>query len=429
MKLFAVGLNHRTAPVELRERLAVPREQLGDSLSGLVARAGLSEVMLLSTCNRVEVYGVGADPTGVVGALAAMRGVTDLDLSAHCFTSGEQSAARHIFRVTASLESMVVGEPQILGQVKDAYEVAREVGTIGTILDRCLTMAFRGAKRVRTETEIARGAASVPSVAVAVATSIFGSLAGRRILLVGAGEMSEQAGLHLRSGGASAIVVVSKTPERGRALADAVEGRWAPWDELGAELARADVVVSSTGSPTPVIDAATMKTAMRARRGAPIFVVDIAVPRDVAPAVGELEQVFLYDIDDLQRVLAHSLESRAAQTELASRVVEEEIGAFLRWERARAAAPVLQRLQEHGRGLAAEEIRKVLARLRDASPEHREAVETLAHQLVQKLLHRPMTAVRQAAEDPRGDAGLPDALVRLFGLDGEPEPGDDGGEP
>jgi glutamyl-tRNA reductase len=374
--------------------------------------------MLLSTCNRVELYGVDAegDPRRVVEALAELRGVSQNSLSEHCFVRDDKSAARHIFRVAASLESMVVGEPQILGQVKDAFQAARDVGTVGAVLDRCLTMAFRGAKRVRTETGIARGAASVPSVAVDLAVSIFGDLKGRRVLLVGAGEMSEQAGQHLRSAGATAITVVNRTPRRGEDLAKAVEGRFAPWDTLEAELSQADIVVSSTGSTEPVIDYRTMKRVMRKRRGAPVFLVDIAVPRDIEPRVAKLEQVFSYNVDDLQDIVHENMENRAAQAELASRVVDEEVSAFLRWGRTRAAAPVLRDLQAHGRGIVAEETSKAMNKLGELSPEQRKAVETLAHQVMQKLLHRPMSAVRQAASSDEEGSELAGSLARLFGL-------------
>jgi glutamyl-tRNA reductase len=423
VKLFAVGVNHTTAPVELREQLAIPDERIGEDLPGLVRSAGLDEAMVLSTCNRVEIYGVGGsqDPRRVVNALADLRGVNGLDFEDHCFVAGQRSAARHIFRVAASLESMVVGEPQILGQVKDAYQAARDVGTVGAVLDRCLTMAFRGAKRVRTETAIARGAASVPSVAVDLAVSIFGSLAGRRVLLLGAGEMSEQAGIHMRSAGANEIVVVNRTQARGRALAEAVEGRNVAWEQLGTELEQVDVVVTSTGSPQPVIGPRLMKDVMRARRGAPVFMVDIAVPRDIDPAVAEVEQVFLYNVDDLQDIVHENMESRAAQAELASRVVDEEVMAFIEWGRARAAAPVLEQLQAHASGIVADETQKALQKLNVLPDAQRKVVETLAHQVARKLIHRPMSAVREAASgDERSSQELAGALAQLFQLSTRP---------
>lgn len=418
MNLFAVGLNHRTAPVELREQLAVPAERLSEQLPGLVERAELSEVMLLSTCNRVEVYGVGGagDPRGVVEALAALQGVREVDVDGHCFVRNDHSAARHIFRVAASLESMVVGEPQILGQVKDAYQAARDVGTVGAVLDRCLTMAFKGAKRVRTETAIARGAASVPSVAVDLARSIFGELTGKKALLVGAGEMSEQAAVHLRASGVAKIAVVNRTEGRGRTLAEAVDGRYAQWSQLESELRDTDIVVTSTGSQEPVIGPRMMKKVMRARRGAPVFMVDIAVPRDVDPKVARLDQVFLYNVDDLQDIVHENMESRAAQAELAGQVVEEEVSAFLQWGRARAAAPVLKMLQSHGREIVDDETRKALQKLGELAPEQRKVVETLAHQVMQKLLHRPMKAVRDSAGQA-ADERLATSLARLFWLE------------
>lgn len=423
-ELVAVGLSHKTAPVELRERLAFGTDDVAAALPGLRERAGLGEVMLVSTCNRVEVYAVAPQwaraGERVLQALAEARGVPLAELVAHTFVRGERAAAAHICRVAASLESMVVGEPQILGQVKDAFELAQREGTIGSVLDRCLATAFRAAKRVRSETEIARGAASVPSVAVDLARTIFGELVGCGALLVGAGEMAAQAGAYLKAGGVAEIAVVNRGEARGQALAQELGGRFAPWDALEAELRRADIVVTSTGSPRPVLDRPLLRAAMKARRGRPIFLVDIAVPRDVDPEVARLDQVFLYNIDDLQGIVHDNMRSRAAEAERAGALVDEEVAQFVAWQRARAVGPLLKALQAHARGIAEGELVRLRGKLQGLSPEQQRAVEALAHGITQKLLHAPMTALRAAANAEDGEADLAGALRTLFGLAEEP---------
>lgn len=419
MTLFAVGLNHTTAPVDLRERLAFPQGEVAEGLAGLVRCASLSEVVLLSTCNRVEVYAVQPEQPGperIVDALAELRGLGSDVVRKHCFVREHDGAARHIFRVAASLESMVVGEPQILGQVKDAWKIARERQTVGPILDRCLTMAFRGAKRVRSETDIARGGASIASVAVDLARSIFGELPGTRVALIGAGEMARHAAIHLRGAGASEITVVNRSPERAAELASAVGGRAMVWDRLGEALIGADVVIASTGARAPIIELRAMKAIMRKRRGKPIFFVDIAVPRDVDPRVGELDGVYVYDVDDLQKVLHQNLAARGGEREAAGQLLEEEIGAFLHWQRARSLNPVIRDLRQHAQAITQLELDRALSRLGDLSPEQRKVVELLGHAITQKILHRPLKALHESAIHSEGpDLGA--ALRTLFALD------------
>ena len=427
--LLAVGLNHKTAPIELRERLSFGTDELRTAIEQLRGRAELGELMMVSTCNRVEVYATGTSwarcGERVLYTLAELRQISLPALQAHTFVHGEQAAASHIFRVAASLESMVVGEPQILGQVKEAFELAQREGTVGSLLDRCLSSAFRAAKRVRSETDIARGAASVPSVAVDLARSIFGELRGSGALLVGAGEMAQQAGIHLKAGGVAELTVVNRSPARGEALAREVEGRYAAWDQLELELRRADIVVTSTGSPLPVIDRELLKRVMKARRGAPIFLVDIAVPRDVDPEVSRLEGVFLYNIDDLQGIVHDNLRSRSAEAERAGALVEYEVAEFVRWQRSRGVGPLIKALQVHGRAVVDGEMARLHSKLHGLTPEQTKAIETLANGIAQKLLHRPMTALRQAASATPGEAlevhDLGTAVRALFGLELEAE--------
>lgn len=420
-ELVAVGLNHKTAPVELRERLALGTGDVAAVLPLLRERAGLGEVMVVSTCNRVEVYGVAPQwaraGERVLQALAELRGVPLAELVAHTFVRGDRTAASHICRVAASLESMVVGEPQILGQVKDAFDLAQREGTVGSVLDRCLNTAFRAAKRVRSETEIARGAASVPSVAVDLARSIFGELAGCGALLVGAGEMAQQAGQHLKAAGVAEIAVVNRSEARGLALAQELGGRFAPWDALDAELRRADIVVTSTGASRPVIDRALLRPVMKARRGTPIFFVDIAVPRDVDPEVGRLEQVFLYNIDDLQGIVHDNMRARTAEADRAGALVEEEVQEFVGWQKARSIGPIVKALQGHAKAIVDGELARARGKLQGLTPEQQKAVEVLANGIAQKLLHRPMTALRQAAAEGGGEADLAGAVQQLFGIE------------
>jgi len=420
-ELYAIGLNHKSAPVELREQLAVAQDDHARILTALAREAGLGELMLVSTCNRVEVYGVGGGPRFrpelVLRTLADLQKCDPSELESHAFVRAAADAARHIFRVTASLESLVVGEPQILGQVKDAFERARENGVIGPVLDRCLSLAFKSAKRVRSETEIARGAANVSSVAVELARSIFGELAGCVALVVGAGEMAEQSAVHLAADGVSEIVVVNRSADRGRALAERVGGYFEPWERLTAQLGRADIVVTSTGSKQPVIDRDLLKPAVKARRGRPLFFVDIAVPRDVDPAVTKLANVFLYNVDDLQQIVHDNLRTRRDEAERATALVDEEVAAFLAWMKTRAIGPLIGELQAFGRDVVDAEVRRVMGKLGPLTPEQQQQIEQLGRSIMQKLLHRPMANVRKAGGEASGGldaAALAEALSALF---------------
>lgn len=442
-ELFAVGLNHKGAPVELREQLAVAEGEYAELLDALRHRVGLAEVMVVSTCNRVEVYGVAADRERAAAALVTLATLREIDPSAlhgHVFTRAATDAARHIFRVAASLESLVVGEPQILGQIKDALARARDSGTVGPVLDRCLSLAFKCAKRVRSETEIARGSASVPSVAVDLAKSIFGELHACSVLVLGAGEMAEQAATHLNAAGVGSITVVNRSVERGEALARRIDARFEPWDKLAEELRRADIVVASTGSKLPIVDRRMLKPVMKARRWRPLFFVDIAVPRDIDPGVVKLQDVFLYNVDDLQGIVNDNLRNRRGEADRADTMVDEEVAAFNTWMRARAVGPLIGRLQAQAREIVDAETQRAIARLGDLSPEQQAIVEQLGRQVMQKLLHKPMSRLRQGGADPVTgfDAQtLAEALQVLFALPiAEPGPvlvphGDDdsGAEP
>ncbi|MGH1347376.1 MAG: glutamyl-tRNA reductase [Nannocystales bacterium] len=426
--LVALGINHNGAAVELRERLAVSEEERASLLDALEHDANLREAMVVSTCNRVEIYGVSDDAkssgTAALDVLARCKNVPIGELRTAAFVRESFDAARHIFRVASSLESIVIGEPQILGQVKAGYQHAKDHGRVGPVLDRCLSLAFKGAKRVRTETEIARGGASVPSVAVDLATSIFGDLTDSAVLVVGAGEMAQAAAVHLRAAGVPEIVVVNRSVERGEALARAVEGRFEPWDRLEAELVRADVVISSTGSKLPIIDKSTLKPVMKKRRQRPLFLVDIAVPRDVASDVSRANHVFLYNVDDLQSIVHDNLRSRQGEARRAEALVDEEVDGFVQWMRSRAVGPLIGALQGRARGIVDAEVARALTKLPDLDPAQRKVLQKLAQSVAQKLLHSPMSAVRQGANGPvKGldGAQLAESLSVLFALD-EPDP-------
>lgn len=426
--LVALGINHNGAAVDLRERLAVSDDERSALLEELERTAHLREAMVVSTCNRVEIYGVADDPkssgTAALEVLARCKQVSTDEVRQAAFVRESFDAARHIFRVASSLESIVIGEPQILGQVKAGYQHAKDHGRVGPVLDRCLSLAFKGAKRVRTETEIARGGASVPSVAVDLATSIFGELSDSAVLVVGAGEMAQAAAVHLRAAGVSEVVVVNRSVDRGQALANEVQGRFEPWDRLEAELVRADVVVSSTGSKLPIIDRAMLKPVMRKRRQRPLFLVDIAVPRDVAGDVSRVDHVFLYNVDDLQSIVHDNLRSRQGEARRAEALVDEEVDGFVQWMRSRAVGPLIGKLQGRARGIVDAEVARALSKLTELEPAQRKVVQKLGQSIAQKLLHAPMSAVRQGANGPvkgHDGADLASALSVLFALD-EPDP-------
>ena len=418
-----VGLSHRTAPVEVRERLAVAPQDLQRELRGIAADAGFEEALLISTCNRVELYATSANP------LEAARGAKETlskrlaDAASEDVLYQERGVdvVRHVFRVASSLDSLVVGEPQILGQVKEAFDAANEAGTVGTLLGRCFTQAFSTAKRVRNETGIAEGTVSVSSIACELAKKIFGNLEGRRTLLLGAGDMGESAARSLRQTGTH-LHVINRSEERAEALARACDGRAVPYEHLTTELANADVVIASTASPKFILTPQLMKSVVRTRRHRPLFIIDIAVPRAVDPRVGNMDNVFVYDVDDLQQVAEENLAVRAREAAQAERIIEEEVESFLSWRRSLELAPTIVALRKRFGEVADEELRRALPRLQGLSEPDRAVLEAMSRSLINKLLHQPMTELKAGAAEPDG-ALLIDAVRRLFALS-EEEPAD-----
>ncbi len=418
--LVVIGLSHRTAPVEVRERLAVPEVDLARTLAELVALGQVGEATLLSTCNRVEI--VAAARGSAAGAAAELRhflglrsGLAGGALDEHLYEHAGRDAIRHVFRVAAALDSLVVGEAQILGQLKSAYGAASRSGAAGPVLSRFLERAFVVAKRVRTETGVARGAANVASAAVELARRIFGSLDGRSVLVVGAGKMSGLAARRLITAGARHIVVTNRSPDRAATLAQEVGGTARPFAELETLLAGADVAIFSTGAAEPIVDRAMMKRVARSRRGRPIFLVDIAVPRDVAAAAAELDGVYLFDVDDLGRVVEENLAERRREAEAAERLVDDEVDGFSGWLKAQAIVPTIKDLRARFEEVARVEVERAVAALGpEAGPRQADEVRRLADAIVAKLLHAPTMALRQGG-DVDGLA-LAEAARRLFAL-------------
>jgi glutamyl-tRNA reductase len=413
-ELLLLGISHRTSPLSLREQLAVPAGEMADRLRDVVERASLDEALLVSTCNRVELYGVMRDANALREARAWLEQRTGPGSLANAlYQHRGADVVRHVFRVASSLDSMVVGEPQILGQVKEAYGQAASAGVLGTMLDRCFTRAFAVAKRVRNETGIAEGSVSVSSIACDLAEKIFEDLRGKRVLLVGAGKMGESAAKHLAKKGAK-IFVLNRSRERAVELAAACGGEPRSLHELTSELGMADVAICSTSSDRFVITPELMKEVGRARKFRTLFLIDIAVPRDVDPRVGEMENVFLYDVDDLQKVASQNLNTRQKEADLAERIVEHEVGEFETWRKQQHLKPLIVALRQQVRGVLQQELERTLPKLAADGHSHQEALERMLDAATNKLLHPTLAEVKRAAE--AGDLKTLRAVEVLYGL-------------
>ncbi len=421
--LFVVGISWRTAPVAVREKLAFREEEIEGVLGELRVQPGVAEAMLISTCNRVEVYGVARGDaveasSSVRSFLARNRGITDASVADVLYGHAAHDAVRHVFRVAAALDSLVLGEAQILGQLKAAFGVAGSAGAVGPLLGRCLERAFGVAKRVRTETAIARGSSNISSVAVELAVRVFGDLGGKTVLVIGAGKMSTLAARHLREAGVGEIVVTNRSPEKAERLAAEIDGIARPWDKLADLLAAADVVISSTGAREPILTTPLMKKVAKARRWRSLMIVDIAVPRDADPAVGELEGIYLFDIDDLEKVVAANLAERGKAAADAGRIVDAEAMQFEQWISSQRVVPTIRALREQFTRVAETEAQKVIDQMRrkDLTADQRdEAVRRLAQLVVNKLLHAPQTVLKEAP--PHEAERLVEAVTRLHRID------------
>src|ERR1035437_35093 len=415
MTLVLIGVNHKTAPIELRERIAISREDLPETTGALAAVQGVAECMIVSTCNRVEILAAVESPaTNIASFLHRHFGLDPELLSPHLYEHRNQEAVRHLFRVAASLDSMVVGEPQILGQVKEAFAVARASGTVGGQLEHLLQSTFAVAKKVRTETEIGSNSVSIASVAVELARKIFGSLQGRTVFLVGAGKMSELAARHLVQQGAGAILVTNRTQERARRMAEAFAGQVIPFEELYEAASQADIVISSTGAPHPIFRREHGHAFLHRRRNRPMFFIDIAVPRDVDPLMGKLEGIFVYDIDDLQQVAVAHLSERSREAAAAEALIATEVQRFQQRQLTVNVAPAIIALQRQAEEIRLAELKRAQAHLGPLSAEQIVAVEALTRGLVNKFLHPPMQALKQAARE--NDATRLEALCETWSL-------------
>jgi glutamyl-tRNA reductase len=400
MTLVLIGVNHKTAPIEVRERIAISREDLPEVTRALAETPGVTECMIVSTCNRVELLAAVESPDAdLTGFLHRHFGLDPALLAPHIYREIDQDAVRHLFRVAASLDSMVVGEPQILGQVKEAFVVARASGTVAGQLEHLLQSAFAAAKKVRTETEIGSNSVSIASVAVDLARKIFGSLQGRTVFLVGAGKMSELAARHLVQQGAGAILVSNRTQERARRMAETFRGRVIPFEQLYEVASEADIVITSTGAPHPIFRREHGQAFLHRRRNRPMFFIDIAVPRDVDPAMNKLEGIFVYDIDDLQQVAAANMAERSLEASNAEALIEGEVERFRQRLRTVNVAPAIIALQRQAEEIRLAELRRVQARLGSLNADQVAAVEALTRGLMNKFLHPPMQALKQAARE------------------------------
>jgi len=428
--LLLVGISHRTAPVEIRERLDFHGRGLENALHALEARHAANEAVIVSTCNRAELYAACEDVAGARAAVARFiteyHGVDPAAVVPHIYDVTDLEAARHLFRVAAGLDSLVVGEPQILGQVKDAHTAAASARTSGTFLNRLFHTSFAVGKRVRSETGLGSGAVSISFAAVSLAKKIFGDLTGRNVLVIGAGEMGKLTALHMKSKGVHQVTIISRTMAHAARTAEAIGGASAaPWEELDTHLGAADIVITATGAATAILTKGHIEAVMRPRRNRPLFLIDIAMPRDVEAAAGEIEQVFLYNIDDLQATVRENLARRASEVARAEAIVTEEVEKFGQWLRARGAIPTVVALRQRFESIRRSELERLSAGL---PADARGRVDEITRLIVEKLLLMP-TEQLKAVSDPETVGTYADTLTRLFGLEQRHQGPDAGHEP
>ena len=430
MHLFLLGVSHRTAPVDVRERLDFSSGDLGAAVQALGARASAAESVVLSTCNRCEIYVAGEDPVraraDIIGFLSEYHRLPVDAFTPHLFAFDDAAAARHLFRVAAGLDSLVVGEPQILGQVKDAFQVASSHRAAGPLLTKLFHWSFAVGKRVRTETAIGEGAVSISFAAVALARKIFGRLQGRRVLVIGAGEISTLTAQHLRTHGVAEIAITSRTAANAEALAESVGGRSVPWSEMMSALASADIVITATGAQRPILTRAQVELVRR--RNAPLFIIDVAVPRDVEGSVGDIEQVFLYNVDDLQSIIDENLSRRTGEIERAESIVADEVERFIRWHRSRTAVPTIVALRQKFDSIRRAELRRLEGKLNGLPPDAARIVDDITRLIMEKTLLEP-TEQLKALPDEETQVAYTEAVNRIFSLREEEPAGEPAGAP
>jgi glutamyl-tRNA reductase len=411
MAFNILGINHKTAPVALREKVAFNEDRLVAALRTLSRETGVAEVVILSTCNRTEVYWAGSASGAELSQWLERHHGNNLDLASSLYVHQEQRAVEHAFSVASGLDSMVLGEAQILGQLKDAYRVAQETGSTGPTLNKLFQAAFSAAKRVRSQTKIGANAVSLASATVKLARRMYSDLSAHTALLIGAGEMIGLTARHFAAAGVTRVVIANRTLSRAQAVAAQVKGHAVDLSQLDKEMAEADIVISCTASPVPLITKAATAAALRTRRRRPIFMVDLAVPRDIEPEVAELEDVYLFSIDDLQQLVDENRQSREAAAGGARLLIGEEVARFLAESRAKDAAPAIRALRQQAdtiRQQTVDQARRLLA----AGKSTDEVLEFLANTLTNRLLHAPTQALRQASES--AELGLAEAVTRLL---------------
>jgi glutamyl-tRNA reductase len=416
-RLFTVGLSHRTAPVDLRESVDFSRGGAGEALAALASRGLSKEMVVLSTCNRAEIYAVAGPegPDAVARFFAEYHELPLARLTDHLYVRRGEEAARHLFRVAAGLDSLVVGEPQILGQVKAAYSTASDRGYTSATINRLFHMAFGVGKRVRRETGLSEGAVSVSYAAISLARKIFGDLTGLNVLILGAGGMAKLTGTHLKAQQVRQITIASRTFAAADRLARQLDGHAVAWTDLNAVLSTADIVITATGAVEPVLTRAGVADVMRPRRQRPLFIIDIAVPRDVEPSVGEIEQVFLYNVDDLQAIVQENLSRRSGEIVRAESIVTEEVERFATWRRSRGAVPTVVALRQRFEQIRRAEMLRLEHKLGGLTPEARASVDEITRLIVEKLLLAP-TSQLKALPDVETQIAYTEAVNRLFEL-------------
>jgi glutamyl-tRNA reductase len=415
MNFQLIGVNHNSAPVEVRERLAIPEAQLPDAIRTLVQQPGVDEGMVLSTCNRVELLTSTRQTTDLRDFLRSYFGVSPDALNSHIYEFEERDVVRHVFRVASSLDSMVVGEPQILGQVKEAYAIARGLGAVHSALEALLSRAFAVAKRVRNETAIGSSSVSISAVAVQLAEKIFGSLRNRTVYVVGAGKMAELAARHLIAHGAGTILFTNRTHERAVQLAEAFGGQAIPFERLYETVGRADIVLTSTGASEPLFRREHGEQLLSRRKNQPMFFIDIAVPRNIDPEMNRLDGMFVYDIDDLQAVTSSNSTERKKEAERAEKIIDVEVERFATRMKSLAVVPTILSLQEYCETIRQAEIDRIRGKLGTLSPEQEAAIDVMTRGIINKLLHTPITTLKSTAAEPEA-ATIHEIIRRIFNL-------------
>ena len=419
MNLVLVGISHRTAPVEVRERMSIHESRLAEALADLVSREGVQEGLILSTCNRLDLAAAGDDGAEVEPAVRRfLADYHHCDISAYeryLYWQRGREAVRHLFRVASSLDSMILGEPQILGQFRQAYQTASQAGALTGTLHHVTEQALAAGRRVRRETGLGTSAVSVSYAAVELAKKIFGNLKGKTVFILGAGKMSELAARHLESSGARSILVANRTYDRACELAKAFQGSAVPFESLFQHLGRADIVISSTGSPGFLITRERVEEMLIGRRQRPMFFVDLAVPRDVDPAVNDLDNAFVYDIDDLEQVVAANRKQREREATWAEKIVDEEVDRTMRRLAARELAPTIAALEQRLERIRAAEVERYRSRLGPLNDDQQAAVDALTRGILNKILHGPVTEMKSGAGNPEHGA-LVQLVRRIFGV-------------